>query len=191
MCVMFMPIATKLESARISVPRSWRRVKVTVALSGMPDGRGRRADDDEPRVVAVKRVDVRREHRQGRSASPPAGTRWPRSRLSPISATWRAAIAVLKYGVVTQSGCSPRNLGHWAKPCSWLNTCVISCNLRARHTEQAVLHPHELLADDVAGVFAQQVIYVVDRAGGRIFHRHNAVIAPCRPPRRQRPRQTS
>ena len=47
-------------------------------------------------------------------------------RLSPISATWRAAIAVLKYGVVTQSGCSPRNLGHWAKPCSWLNTCVIS-----------------------------------------------------------------
>ena len=40
MCVMFIPIATKLESARISVPRSWRRVKVTVALSGMPMGVG-------------------------------------------------------------------------------------------------------------------------------------------------------
>ena len=38
-----------------------------------------------------------------------------------------------------------------------------------------MLHPHELLADDVAGVFAQQVVYVVDRAGGGIFHRHNAV----------------
>ncbi len=40
MCVMFIPIATKLESARISVPRSWRRVKVTVALSGIPMGVG-------------------------------------------------------------------------------------------------------------------------------------------------------
>ena len=31
-----------------------------------------------------------------------------------------------RYGVVTQAGCSPRNFGHWAKPCSWLKTCVIS-----------------------------------------------------------------
>ena len=38
-----------------------------------------------------------------------------------------------------------------------------------------MLHPHKLLADDVAGVFAQQVVYIVDRAGGGIFHRHNAV----------------
>ena len=36
MCVRFMPIATKLDSARISVPRSWRTAKVMVALSGMP-----------------------------------------------------------------------------------------------------------------------------------------------------------
>ena len=38
-----------------------------------------------------------------------------------------------------------------------------------------MLHAHELFADDVAGVFAQQVINVVDRAGRRIFHRHHAV----------------
>ena len=48
-------------------------------------------------------------------------------------------------------------------------------NLRARDAEQTVFHPNKLFADDMAGIFAQQIIYIVDRTGGRILDRHNAV----------------
>ncbi len=58
--------------------------------------------------------------------------------------------------------------------------------LGARQTEQMVVHPLEMLANDIEAGFGHQMVDVGDPTGDRVLDRHHRQRRPALPHRRER-----
>ena len=107
---------------------------------------------------------------------------------SPASAMSAAAPAVSATTRIRRP-CRRRKSRHWPSAWTWLSTSWIACQRGAGHAQQLVVHPHELLADDVQPAARQQVMHVGHPPGDRVVDRRSWRSAPARRARpRRRPR---
>ena len=73
------------------------------------------------------------------------------------------------------------NSRHWPSAWTWLSTVLTVSSVAPVHAQELVVHPDELLADDVQAAARQQVVDVGDAAGDRVVDRdHGEPRLPSR-----------